>query len=60
MKQWCNETIAKRYGVHFTPTQLDGLWSVMVSIFLLGGITGGIAGGKLADIWGRYVEHKLI
>lgn len=56
MKQWCNETIAERYGVHLTRTQLDGLWSILVSVFLLGGITGGIAGGKLADILGRYVD----
>ncbi|XP_025410653.1 solute carrier family 2, facilitated glucose transporter member 1-like isoform X2 [Sipha flava] len=60
MKQWCNETIVNRYGVHFTPTQLDGLWSILVSIFLLGGIAGGIAGGKLADILGRKGTLKLI
>ncbi|KAF0762783.1 solute carrier family 2, facilitated glucose transporter member 1-like isoform X1 [Aphis craccivora] len=53
LKQWCNETITYRYDVHFSPAQLDGLWSILVSVFLIGGIVGGIAGGKLANSLGR-------
>lgn len=53
LKQWCNETIVHRYGVQFTAAQLDGLWAVLVSVFLIGGILGGIAGGRLADVLGR-------
>ncbi|XP_050055597.1 solute carrier family 2, facilitated glucose transporter member 1-like isoform X2 [Aphis gossypii] len=60
LKQWCNETIVYRYDVHFSPAQLDGLWSILVSVFLIGGIVGGIAGGKLANSLGRKGTIKLI
>jgi len=53
LKQWCNETIVNRYAIQFTSAQLDGLWSVLVSVFLIGGVVGGVAGGKLADVLGR-------
>ncbi|CAI6365644.1 unnamed protein product [Macrosiphum euphorbiae] len=53
LKQWCNETIMNRYDVQFSSAQLDGLWSILVSIFLIGGIIGGVAGGKLANALGR-------
>ncbi|XP_026808100.1 solute carrier family 2, facilitated glucose transporter member 1-like isoform X2 [Rhopalosiphum maidis] len=52
LKQWCNETIMDRYAVQFSPAQLDGLWSILVSVFLIGGIIGGVAGGKLANALG--------
>lgn len=42
-----------RYDIQLTPAELEGLWSVLVSIFLVGGIVGGLAGGKLADVLGR-------
>ncbi|VVC41694.1 Hypothetical protein CINCED_3A010946 [Cinara cedri] len=60
LKQWCNETIIHRYGVQFTAAQLDGLWSILVSVFLIGGIVGGIAGGRLADVLGRKGTLRLI
>jgi len=53
LKQWCNETIIYRYDVHFSSAQLDGFWSILVSVFLIGAIVGGIAGGKLANSLGR-------
>jgi len=55
LKQWCEETIVERYALRLTPAQLDGVWSVLVSVFLVGGVVGGIAGGKLADLLGRQV-----
>jgi len=42
-----------RYAIQFSPAQLDGLWSILVSIFLIGGIIGGVVGGKLANALGR-------
>jgi len=53
LKQWCNERIVHRYAVQFSPAQLDVLWSILVSVFLIGGIIGGVAGGKLANVFGR-------
>lgn len=53
LKQWCNETIVSHYSVQLTPAQLDVLWSILVSVFLIGGIVGGVAGGRLADVLGR-------
>ncbi|XP_022170783.1 solute carrier family 2, facilitated glucose transporter member 1-like isoform X1 [Myzus persicae] len=60
LKQWCNETIMHRYAVQFSSAQLDGLWSILVSIFLIGGIIGGVAGGKLANVFGRKGTLQLI
>eukprot|EP00102_Acyrthosiphon_pisum_P023191 XP_016660401.1 PREDICTED: solute carrier family 2, facilitated glucose transporter member 1 isoform X3 [Acyrthosiphon pisum] len=60
LKQWCNETIIQRYYVQFSPAQLDGLWSILVSVFLIGGIIGGVAGGKLANALGRKGTLQII
>lgn len=45
----------ERYAVQLNPAQLESLWSILVSVFLIGGIVGGVAGGKLADLLGRQV-----
>ncbi|XP_050435358.1 solute carrier family 2, facilitated glucose transporter member 1-like isoform X2 [Adelges cooleyi] len=59
LKQWCNDTILFRYAVELTKPQLDVLWSVLVSVFLIGGIIGGAAGGNLADKFGRKGALRL-
>lgn len=53
MKIWCNETLIQRYNLHMTKDELKTLWSLIISIFLIGGCIGSIAGASLADKWGR-------
>lgn len=42
-----------RYGAELGPGQLDFLWSVVVSIYLVGGAVGSLGGSWLADKVGR-------
>ncbi|XP_050525032.1 solute carrier family 2, facilitated glucose transporter member 1-like isoform X2 [Daktulosphaira vitifoliae] len=53
VKSWCNDTILHRYAIELTKSQIDIVWSILVSIFLIGGIVGGAAGGNLANALGR-------
>lgn len=55
MKKWCNETLHDRYGIALTFGELQTLWSAVVSIFLIGGCLGSLAGAWLADRFGRKV-----
>lgn len=54
MKAWANETLLSNYGAKISPSQLDLLWSFIVSIFLIGGAIGSFIGSYVADRIGRY------
>ncbi|PSN38762.1 hypothetical protein C0J52_08879 [Blattella germanica] len=53
IRDFCNTTVEARYGIQMGPSQLDILWSTIVSIFLVGGVTGSLSGGWVADRFGR-------
>jgi Sugar (and other) transporter. len=58
IREFCNATVADRYGVSMGPSQLEILWSIIVSVFLVGGVTGSLSGGWVADRFGRYVGYR--
>jgi MFS family permease len=53
MKAWANETLRNNYGADLNESQVDVLWSFIVSIFLIGGAIGSFAGSYVADRIGR-------
>ncbi|XP_044754693.1 solute carrier family 2, facilitated glucose transporter member 1-like isoform X2 [Coccinella septempunctata] len=53
IKPFCNQSIYDRYGVVLSGSQLDFLWSSIVSIFLIGGAIGSLGGSAIADSLGR-------
>ncbi|XP_063232892.1 solute carrier family 2, facilitated glucose transporter member 1-like isoform X2 [Bacillus rossius redtenbacheri] len=53
IKEFCNETVFSNYGSYLSEPQMNVLWSVIVSIFLMGGVTGSLTGGWVADRFGR-------
>ncbi|XP_077296953.1 solute carrier family 2, facilitated glucose transporter member 3-like isoform X2 [Arctopsyche grandis] len=53
IKQFCNESFHSRYDVTLTESSLSILWSSIVSIFIIGGVTGSCLGALVADNFGR-------
>ncbi|GLV34210.1 uncharacterized protein CBL_00140 [Carabus blaptoides fortunei] len=53
IKVFCNESVYTRYDAVMSHAELDVLWSTIVSVFLVGGITGSLSGSWLADTVGR-------
>lgn len=53
MKRFCKKSIKERYDVTITSENLDLLWSSLVSIFLIGGVTGSLNSSLLANSLGR-------
>lgn len=53
IKSWINDTIYERYGVVLSSSGLDMLFSIVVSIFLIGGGIGSLSGAIIADKFGR-------
>lgn len=53
IKDFCNASVAAHYDVSLTHGQLDLLWSVVVSMFLVGAMTASMSGGWVADRFGR-------
>ncbi|KAJ8985312.1 hypothetical protein NQ317_007099, partial [Molorchus minor] len=53
IKVFCNESVYTRYESVLDQTHLDLLWSVVVSIFLVGAAIGSLGGSVLADKIGR-------
>ncbi|XP_072206999.1 solute carrier family 2, facilitated glucose transporter member 11-like isoform X1 [Excalfactoria chinensis] len=51
--KFLNETWASRYHVELNPNLLTFLWSVIASIFSLGGLCGALIGGSMAIQLGR-------
>ncbi|XP_043252622.1 solute carrier family 2, facilitated glucose transporter member 5-like isoform X1 [Colletes gigas] len=50
---FCNESIRERYDVDISKNGLKIVWSTIVSIFLIGGVTGSFLASWLADSYGR-------
>lgn len=53
IKQFCNESIKERYDVDVSESSLKIIWSTVVSIFLIGGVTGSFIASWLVDKYGR-------
>nr|XP_033334637.1 solute carrier family 2, facilitated glucose transporter member 1-like isoform X1 [Megalopta genalis] len=53
IEQFCNKSIKERYEVDISENSLKIIWSTIVSIFLIGGVTGSFIASWLADRYGR-------
>ncbi|XP_012282408.1 solute carrier family 2, facilitated glucose transporter member 1 isoform X2 [Orussus abietinus] len=53
MQDFCNQSFEQRYNVHLTKEELNVVWSMIVSIFLIGGVTGSLVASWIADRLGR-------
>ncbi|XP_011146491.1 solute carrier family 2, facilitated glucose transporter member 3 isoform X2 [Harpegnathos saltator] len=53
IKSFCNESVKERLDIQMSEYQLKVLWSAIVSIFLIGGVTGSLAASWLSDRFGR-------
>ncbi|XP_057324994.1 solute carrier family 2, facilitated glucose transporter member 3-like [Microplitis mediator] len=53
IREFCNESIETRYGINLTEKGLNFTWSVVVSIFLIGGVVGSLVASIIADKYGR-------
>ncbi|XP_043268954.1 solute carrier family 2, facilitated glucose transporter member 1-like isoform X2 [Venturia canescens] len=53
IKAFCNDSIEERYDATVTTKQMETIWSAVVSIFLIGGVSGSLMAGFLADKFGR-------
>lgn len=53
MQEFCNVTIQQRYDTTVSVEVLDIIWATVVSIFLVGGVTGSLSSSWLADKLGR-------
>lgn len=53
IQNFCNESIAEKYDKLMTHDEIKALWAAIVSIFLIGGVTGSLAASWLADKFGR-------
>ncbi|XP_065081978.1 solute carrier family 2, facilitated glucose transporter member 3-like [Ochlerotatus camptorhynchus] len=59
IKAWSNLTIFELYGTVLSPGSLDTFFSVVVSIFLIGGVVGSLGGAVIADKFGRKKSYLL-
>ncbi|XP_015118083.1 solute carrier family 2, facilitated glucose transporter member 1 [Diachasma alloeum] len=53
MQAFCNASFQQRYDVHLDETELNIIWGAVVSIFLIGGVTGSLLASWIADKYGR-------
>lgn len=53
MKAFCNESIRQHYGNQLSDNGLNILWSAVVSIFLIGGVSGSLTSSFFANKLGR-------
>ncbi|XP_017838426.2 solute carrier family 2, facilitated glucose transporter member 3-like [Drosophila busckii] len=53
MRAWCVDTLASKYNFQLTPTGLDTLWALIVSIYLIGGVLGSACAGWATNRLGR-------
>ncbi|XP_076291750.1 solute carrier family 2, facilitated glucose transporter member 3 isoform X2 [Lasioglossum baleicum] len=53
IEQFCNESVKERYDVEISNSSLKIIWSTVVSIFLIGGVTGSFLASWSADRYGR-------
>lgn len=50
---FCNESVKERYDIDISESGLKVLGSIVISIFLVGGVTGSLIASWLADKYGR-------
>lgn len=55
-----NQTWTERYNTEISEQLLTFLWSIIVSIFTIGGLVGSLVGGTLAIKYGRLVLHSNV
>ncbi|KAH8276480.1 hypothetical protein KR026_000227 [Drosophila bipectinata] len=53
IKKWCQDILASEYDTIVTSSQLDILWTSIVSIYLIGGICGSCFSALCSDKYGR-------
>lgn len=53
MKAFCNESVRQHYGMQISDDGLNILWSAVVSIFLIGGVSGSLTSSIFANKLGR-------
>jgi len=53
MQSFCNDSIRERYNVQLSSHELQILWSAIVSVFLIGGMSGSLIASWLSDRFGR-------
>nr|CAD7462662.1 unnamed protein product [Timema tahoe] len=58
IREFCNTTVEATYGISMSSSQLNILWSTLVSIFLVGGVTGSLTGGWVADKFGSHTWRE--
>ena len=55
IKNFLNSSYSAHYGGSVSDSLLNILWSVTVSVYLVGGCAGAFSAGWLANKFGRYV-----
>lgn len=53
VESFINETVLQRSGSPINPSHLRSYWSLIVAIFAIGGMIGGLSAGAWADFFGR-------
>nr|XP_012234810.1 PREDICTED: solute carrier family 2, facilitated glucose transporter member 1-like isoform X2 [Linepithema humile] len=53
MQSFCNDSVRERHSVQLSNHELQILWSTIVSIFLIGGVSGSLVASWLSDRFGR-------
>ncbi|XP_026841987.1 solute carrier family 2, facilitated glucose transporter member 7 isoform X1 [Drosophila persimilis] len=53
IKRWCEDILASEYDTIVSSSQLDILWTSIVSIYLIGGICGSCFSALCSDKYGR-------
>lgn len=60
IQNFVNETVQKRLGMHLEVYQAKLIWTVIVSVFSLGGLTGALLAGPMSIHFGRYNNSRFI
>ncbi|XP_043498940.1 solute carrier family 2, facilitated glucose transporter member 1-like isoform X1 [Polistes fuscatus] len=53
IRNFCNQSIIERYDIQLTHNEIMILWATIVSVFLIGGVTGSLVASWFADKFGR-------
>lgn len=54
IQNFVNETVHKRWGITLDVYQVTLIWTIIVSVFSLGGLTGALLAGPMSIHFGRY------